>query len=72
MVIKVNANIMGKNWITLQDGTGAAPNDKLIATSSEMVTVGEIVTAKGVIRNDVDLGYGYHYAALLEDATFAK
>jgi hypothetical protein len=37
-----------------------------------MVIVGEVVTAKGVISNDVDLGSGYHYAALLEDATFAK
>jgi hypothetical protein len=70
--IKVSANIMGKNWITLQDGTGTAPNNKLVATSSEVVVVGEVVTAKGVIRNDVDLGYGYHYEALLEEATFVK
>ena len=71
-VIKVSENIMGMNWITLQDGTGTAPNDKLIATSSELVTVGEVVTAKGLLQNDVDLGYGYHYAALLEEATFIK
>ena len=71
-VIKVSENIMGMNWITLQDGTGTAPNDKLIATSSELVTVGEVVTAKGLLKNDVDLGYGYHYAALLEEATFIK
>ena len=73
-VIKVNfkINIMGKNWIALQDGTGAASNNKLIAPSSEMVTTCEIVTAKGVIRNDVDLDYGYHYEALQEDATFVK
>ena len=37
-----------------------------------MVTTCEIVTAKGVIRNDVDLDYGYHYEALQEDATFVK
>jgi hypothetical protein len=71
-VTKVNADIMGRNWITLQDGTGTAPGNKLIATSQEMVTLGEIVTANGVINNDVDLGYGYHYVALLEDATFEK
>lgn len=71
-VIKVSENIMGMNWITLQDGTGTAPNDKLIATSSELVTVGEVVTAKGLLKNDVDLGYGYQYAALLEEATFIK
>ena len=71
-VIKVSENIMGMNWITLQDGTGTAPNDRLIATSSELVSVGELVTAKGLLQNDVDLGYGYHYAALLEEATFIK
>jgi len=71
-VIKVNANIMGRNWITLQDGTGNEPDNKLTATSQEMVTVGDTVTAKGVINNDVDLGSGYHYVALLEDATFSK
>jgi hypothetical protein len=71
-VTKVNADIMGRNWITLQDGTGTAPDNKIIATSQEMVTVGDTVTAKGVISNDVDLGSGYHYVALLEEATFAK
>lgn len=62
---------MGKNRITLQDGTGVAPNNKPIATSTEFVAVG-IVTARGVVHNDVDLGSGYHYAALLEDTTFVK
>jgi hypothetical protein len=71
-VTKVSADIMGRNWITLQDGTGIEPANKLIATSQDMVIVGEIVTANGVIRNDVDLGSGYHYVALLEDATFVK
>jgi hypothetical protein len=71
-VIKVSDNIMGKNWITLQDGTGTAPNDKLLATSLESVSPGETVTVHGVVRNDVDLGSGYRYDMLLEDATFAR
>ena len=71
-VIKISSNIMGKNWVTLQDGTGTAPNDKLIATTSEMVTAGDIVTAKGVIHTDVDLGSGYLYKVLLEETTFSK
>ena len=71
-VIKVNNDIMGKNWITLQDGTGSAPNDKLIATSAETVTAGDIVTAQGLVRTNVDLGSGYLYDILLEDATFSQ
>ncbi len=42
-VIKFSPNILGKNWITLQDGTGAAPEDKLVVTSSETVSVGDVV-----------------------------
>ena len=71
-VIKVNENIMGKNWITLQDGTGTAPNDKLLATSLESVAPGETVTVRGVVRNDVDLGSGYRYNVLLEEAIFTQ
>lgn len=71
-VIKVSANIMGKNWVTLQDGTGTAPSDKLLATSLETATVGETVTVQGVVRNDVDLGSGYRYEVLLEEATFSR
>ncbi|MBT8071623.1 MAG: DNA-binding protein, partial [Gammaproteobacteria bacterium] len=58
-VIKVNQKIMGKNWITLQDGTGSEPGQKLLATSQEIVAPGAVVIATGVIKTDVDLGYGY-------------
>ena len=69
-VMKVNLEISGKNWITLQDGTGTAPNNKLIATSSEVVAVGDLVTVSGIIHTNVDLGSGYNYSVLLEEATF--
>lgn len=71
-VVKVSSNIMGKNWITLQDGSGNASEDKLIATSTETASVGDIVIAKGTLRRDVDLGSGYVYEVLLEDTTFAR
>ncbi|MCU7796113.1 MAG: hypothetical protein KZQ73_15215 [Candidatus Thiodiazotropha sp. (ex Semelilucina semeliformis)] len=71
-VIKVSPNIMGKNWITLRDGTGTAPDDKLIATSKEMVSPGELVIVKGVIKNDIDIGSGYQYKVLLEQAEFSE
>ncbi|MBT3039371.1 MAG: hypothetical protein KME37_10595 [Candidatus Thiodiazotropha sp. (ex Codakia orbicularis)] len=71
-VIKVSPNIMGKNWITLQDGTGTPPNDKLIATSTELVSPGELVIANGVIRYNVDIGSGYTYKVLLEQTTFSS
>lgn len=69
-VIKVSENIMGKNWVTLQDGTGADPDGKLLATTQETVEPGTVVTVKGTVNTDVDLGYGYNYKVLLEEASF--
>jgi len=71
-VIKVSTNILGKNWITLQDGTGTAPNNKLIATTSEIVNVGDTVIANGIVQSNVDIGSGYKYKVVLEEATFTK
>jgi len=71
-VVKISENIMGKNWVTLQDGTGADPDNKLLATTQETVAPGDLVTVKGTINTDVDLGYGYQYKVLLEDASFTS
>jgi hypothetical protein len=71
-VMKVSLNVMGKNWITLQDGTGTAPDNRLIATGPESVGVGDLVTVKGIIHTNVDLGSGYNYKVLIEEATFSR
>jgi hypothetical protein len=62
---------MGKNWITLQDGTGSDPDNKILATSQESVAPGALVVARGTVVTDVDLGYGYQYKVLLEEVTFS-
>lgn len=69
-ITKVSPNIMGKNWVTLQDGTGSAPDDKLIVTTQERVFPGDVMNVDGRVQTDVDLGSGYNYAVLLEEATF--
>lgn len=69
-VVKVSENIMGKNWVTLQDGTGAEPDNKLLATTQETVEPGAVFTVKGTVNTDIDLGYGYQYKVLLEEASF--
>lgn len=71
-VMKINSNILGKNWITLRDGTGLSPDDKIIALTSDNPNIGDIVTVKGVIKNDVDLGRGYQYKVIIGDASLAK
>ena len=70
-VVKINRNIMGRNWITLQDGTGTDPDNKLLVTSQEVAAPGDLVIVKGTVKTDVDLGYGYSYKVLLEEATFS-
>jgi hypothetical protein len=70
-VIKISKNIMGRNWITLQDGTGTESDNKLLATSQEEVAPGDLVVVKGTVNTDIDLGYGYKYAVLLEEASFS-
>jgi hypothetical protein len=70
-VIKVSKNIVGKNWITLQDGTGTEPDNKLLATSQELVSPGDMVIARGIVRTDIDIGSGYKYKVLMEEVTFS-
>jgi DNA/RNA endonuclease YhcR with UshA esterase domain len=73
-VVKVNLGIMGKNWLHLQDGSGTAgdgSNDVLVTTRDKAV-VGDIVSARGTVRTDVNLGAGYAYAVLIEDAVVRK
>jgi hypothetical protein len=73
-VVKYNAGIMGKNWIHLRDGTGAEAdrtNDVLVTTLDE-VKLGDVVTLKGTVRTDRDLGSGYSYKVLVEEATLQK
>jgi hypothetical protein len=73
-VVKVNIGILGKNWLHVQDGSGSAAdgtNDIVVTTKGE-AAIGDIVTAKGKVRTDVDVGSGYRYAVLIEDAVVGK
>jgi hypothetical protein len=73
-VVKFTPGVMGKNWIHLRDGSGAAAdgtNDVVVTTKDE-TKIGDVVLVKGVVRTDRDLGSGYKYAVLVEDATLQK
>jgi hypothetical protein len=70
-IVKYNPEIMGKNWIHLQDGTGSADkatNDILVTTGNQ-AKLGDVVTAKGVVHANKDFGAGYSYKVLIEEAT---
>lgn len=67
--VKVTNEIMGKNWIHLQDGTGQADSNDLTVTTTNVVSVGTISTARGILATDLDFGHGYTFSVLLQDAT---
>jgi hypothetical protein len=67
-VVKFSAEIMGKNWIHLQDGTGAEGTSDLTVTTTAMVKVGDTVVVTGPVVTDKDFGYGYKYDVIIEDA----
>lgn len=71
-VMKVNKNILAQTWVTLQDGTGSAPDNKIIAVTKDAVNVGEILTVRGILKTDVNLGSGYKYKALIDEAKLTK
>jgi hypothetical protein len=73
-VVKVSTGILGKNWIHIQDGSGSAAKGThdLVVTTTDTVAVGDIVNASGKVKTDVDLGSGYKYAVLMEDAKVRK
>jgi hypothetical protein len=73
-VVKFMANVMGKNWVHLQDGSGSAADgtNDLLVTTKQVTKVGDVVVAKGVVRVNADFGYGYIYKFMLEDATLQK
>lgn len=73
-VVKVNLGILGKNWLHVQDGTGAAADgtNDLVVTTKDVVARGDIVTVQGTVHTDVDLGSGYAYAVIIEDAVVRK
>ena len=68
-VVKVNNGIMGKNFVHVQDGTGDATSNNLIATSKQTANVGDQVTISGVVAVNRDFGSGYLYPLLIEEAT---
>lgn len=74
VVVKYNGGVMGKNWIHLQDGTGEASigTHDLAVTSLDEVAVGDTITVTGTVRTNVDVGAGYTYVLLLEDAKVAQ
>ena len=73
-VVKFSPQIMGKNWLHLQDGTGDPLKNThdLVVTTAGKAEKGDIVTVEGVLAVDKDFGAGYKYAVIVEDVAITR
>jgi len=72
-VVKVSPNILERNWVHIQDGTGEGSEvGRIVFTSKELPKVGDIVTAKGLVSVDKNFGSGYVYTIIVENASFIQ
>lgn len=67
-VVKYNANILGKNWLHIQDGTGSAGSNDLLVNTVAQAKRGDTVLVEGKVALNKDFGSGYKYELLVEDA----
>ena len=68
VVKKYNPNIMGRNWIHIQDGTIENGNYDLMVTSQDKTALGKTVVVDGTVALNKDFGAGYSYPVMLENA----
>jgi hypothetical protein len=69
-VVKVIPQVLGRCWLHLRDGSGSkeAKDHDLTVTTTARAAVGDIVLVTGTLRLDREVGPGYAYPVLLEDA----
>jgi len=74
VVVKYNPGIMGKNWLHVQDGTGDAAlgTNDITVTTLHAAALGDTLTITGTLRRNLELGSGYSFPLIVEDATVEK
>lgn len=68
--VKVNSNIMNKNWIHLKDGS--QDDFDLIITTNMSAQEGDIITIQAMVALDKDYGAGYSYDLILENGVILQ
>ena len=67
-VVKISPAIMDRNWIHIQDGTREGANYDLTLTTLDSTSLGNVIIAEGIISLDKNIGAGYNYEVLMENA----
>ena len=68
--VKVNPNIMNRNWLHFIDGT--KDEYDLVITSDAQLPEGHAVTMKGTVALNKDFGAGYKYDILIENGVIVQ
>lgn len=71
-VVKFTPQVMGTNWVHIQDGSGDEVTGDLTITTDTNVKVDDIITVEGVLQKDKDLGYGYFFPLIIERASISR
>lgn len=73
-VVKVTPGVLGRNWMHLRDGSGSDTDktNDLVVTTRDEANVGDAITVTGVVHTDKDVGAGYKYPVLVEDAKVTR
>lgn len=66
-VVKYSAEIMGKNWVHLQDGTKNNGSFDITFTTNDISKIGDVVTFEGTVALKKDFGSGYFYDVIVEN-----
>ena len=68
-IAEANANIMGRNWLHVRDGSGEdGTNDLTVTTTGALPEVGDTVVVTGALGLNRDFGMNYQYPVIVEDA----
>ncbi len=71
-VVKVNPEVMDRNWVHLQDGTKDGEYFDLTVTTMEKANVGDVIEFEGTIVLNKDFGAGYIYELIMEGGVLRK
>lgn len=71
-VTKYTSGVMGKNWVHIQDGTDYKGKFEIVITTDAELNVGDIAIFDGPISLNKDLGFGYFFEVLMENATLVR
>jgi hypothetical protein len=74
IVVKFMPQVMGKNWIHIQDGTGSVEkgNNDVAVSTLDTAEVGDEVIIKGTLGIDKDFGMSRTFGALIEESSVNK